>query len=373
MLLQNGVIFYKGNFLKMDMRTESHQIVEIAPHISGKDRIDCSEKLIIPGLIDLHTHGCVGYDFSTSSPKEINQMLEYYQTCGITSVCATTMTMSPQNCKEAAKNIAIAAKNSPASRIIGINMEGPFLNPQKKGAHDETLLLSPDATLIEETNQLSDGLLRIMDIAPELPGAMDIIKKYSKEKIISLAHTSSNYSMALEAFEHGANHITHLFNAMNGLHHRDPGLVGALYEKDFFAEVICDGTHIHPTVIRMIFELCAPKLVLISDSMCACGLSDGDYQLGGLDVTVCGQTATLADGTIAGSVTNVYQGMLNAIKFGIKPEQAVLSATLLPAQSIRCDHQYGSLEVGKTADFLILDKDYKLLSVFQDGRLVHSA
>ncbi|WP_077534624.1 N-acetylglucosamine-6-phosphate deacetylase [Massiliimalia massiliensis] len=369
MIFQNASVFYRGTFQRLDLKTNGALIEEIAPHIPGKPALDCSGKLLIPGLIDIHTHGCVGFDFSTASPEEMETMLKYYQKNGITSVCATTMTMPSEGCRRAARNIAGAAKQAGGSRIIGINMEGPFLSRQRKGAHDEQYLTAPDKALLDEFNRLSGGLLKIINLAPELDGAMKIIDDYHSEKVISIAHTACGYETALEAFDRGADHITHLFNAMNGLHHRDPGIIGALSDRDVFAELICDGIHIHPAVIRLMFRLCAAKMVMISDSMCACGLSDGQYQLGGLDVTVVNRKATLSDGTIAGSSTNVYQGMRNVIGFGVPAEQAILSATLLPAKSIRCDSDYGSLEVGKHADLLLLDQDYQVEAVYQDGNL----
>ncbi|SCH16462.1 N-acetylglucosamine-6-phosphate deacetylase [uncultured Ruminococcus sp.] len=371
MLFQHGTVFYQSQFRQIDVRVENGKITEAAAHLEGTETIDCTGKLLLPGLVDIHSHGCMGSDFSTAQPQEMEKMLQYYQSWGITSVCPTTITMSPEGCKRAVTNLAQVNSLSPSgSRMLGINLEGPFLNPAKKGAHDERFLIPPDLELLDELDKLSGGLLRIIDIDPTLAGADQVIERYHQEKTISLAHTPCTYDQAIEAFDRGADHITHLFNAMNGLHHRDPGLVGALGDRDVFAELICDGIHIHPSVIRLIFRACAPKLAIISDSMCACGLTDGTYELGGLTVTVTGRKAALADGTIAGSVTNVYQGMCNAIRFGVPAEQAILSASLIPAKSIGADQEYGSIEPGKYADLLLVQPDYQLEHVYQAGKLV---
>lgn len=372
MLLQHAKVFCSGAFAQLDVRVEDGRITELAPRLSGPDALDCTGYRLLPGLIDIHTHGCMGEDFSTSQPEGISRMLHYYQQNGITSVCATTMTMPPDGCRAAMRNIREAARSGAGSRILGINMEGPFLNPEKKGAHDPALLTPPDPKLVEELDELSGGMIRLIDLAPELPGGTELLDRFRGKKVLSLAHTACGYEAALEAFDRGADHITHLFNAMNGIHHRDPGIPGALLERDFFAELICDGIHIHPAVIRMVFSLCAEKLVLISDSMSACGLSDGKYKLGGLDVTVRGKKATLDNGSLAGSVTNVFQGMVNAIRFGVPEEAAILSATAIPAASIRCADQAGSIAPGRAADLVLVDDSYQIRQVWQAGTPVLS-
>jgi N-acetylglucosamine-6-phosphate deacetylase len=301
----------------------------------------------------------------------IGKMCNYYAYNGITSVLATTMTDGKENSYQAMSNIKdYCNQEKSGSRILGINLEGPFLGKDKKGAHDERYLLEIDIEFFEKLDELSGKQIRIVSIDPNLTGAMEFIRDYKDEKVISLAHTSASYETAISAMKAGANHVTHLFNAMNPLHHREPGLLGAALEKPCFTEIICDGIHIHPAIIRFLFQSIPGKVVLISDSMMAAGLSDGNYLLGGLNVTVQNGKATLEDGTIAGSATNLYHSMCNAIKFGVKPEDAILSATYLPAKSIGKEGVAGSIGIGRKADLLILHKDYSIKTVLINGKQV---
>lgn len=372
MILKNGKVFYNGRFSDLDIQIQKNRIAAIQEGISDLEEevIDCSGKKIIPGLIDMHSHGCMGFDFSTAGAEEIESMRNYYLSKGITSIAATTMTMSIEEYKKAVINIKEAISSaSKGSKIVGINMEGPFLGKGKKGAHDTQYLIPINEAIFEELYLLSGKTIKIVDIDPDLEGSMAFIRKYSKEMTLSIAHTECSYDTANRALDEGASHITHLFNAMNGLHHREPGIVGALFDRDVCAEIICDDIHIHPTVIRMMFKLCPEKLILISDSMCACGLKDGEYILGGLPVFVKHHKATLADGTIAGSTTNVYECMLNTIHFHVPEEKAILSATFIPAKALHLEDEIGSIEVGKIADLVITDMAYELQTVILNGKI----
>lgn len=368
MLFKNAVIFYDGNFKKLDVKTENGIFSEIGENLSSENSVDLSGKMLLPGLIDIHTHGCMGYDFSSASVSEMEKMCEFYGHNGITSVLATSMTMDYECYKQAMITIHKAMESDlKGSNILGINMEGPFLGVDKKGAHDAQYLSPIDFEKFDELDVLSGNNIRLVDIDPLLGSSIEFIKKYSRTKTLSLAHTSCSYDMANEAIQAGASHVTHLFNAMNGLHHREPGIVGAVSDNNIQAEIICDGIHIHPSVIRLMFKLDAEKMILISDSMCAAGLNDGNYELGGQKVIVVDKKATLADGTIAGSTTTVYQAMKNAIRFGVQKEQAILSATLIPAKSVKLDNLVGSIEVGKRADLLVFSPNFDLQQVYIAG------
>lgn len=371
MIYKNAEVFVDGSFKKVDIEVTDGKFTRIQETLDSSEFVDCSHKLILPGFIDIHTHGCVGFDFNNASVSEIEKMCTFYAKNGITSILATTMTIDYETYKQAMLTIKKAKESNVfGSRIVGINMEGPFLGSDKKGAHDERYLMSLDKEKFEELNNLSGDLIKIADIDPNLENSIAFIRDVSKTKTVSLAHTSCDYDLAVKAIEAGATHITHLFNAMNGLHHRKPGLVGAFSDYNVHAEMICDGIHIHPSVIRMMFKIGSDKLILISDSMRAAGLEDGVYELGGQDVYVKDCKATLKDGTIAGSTITVYQAIKRAIAFGVPKEQAILSATLIPAMAIHAEDQIGSISTGKKADFVILDKDYNIKQVYKDGTML---
>lgn len=372
MLYKNAEVFLNGTFKKADFTVENGRFGAIyAPEsvtLNYPESMDCSGKRIIPGFIELHSHGCIGYDFTTAETNDIEKMCRFYARNGITSILATTMTIDYEIYKSAMVRIKTIMDNQiKGTRIIGINMEGPFLGADKKGAHDVRYLMPLDEKKYSELNDLSGNNVRIIDLDPNLSGSLEFIKKHSKDKVISLAHTSCTYELASQAIAAGATHVTHLFNAMNGLHHREPGLVGAVSDFDIHAEIICDGIHIHPSVIRLMYKVDSDKLILISDSMSAAGLEDGIYELGGQKVYVNNGKATLEDGTIAGSTTTVYKAFKNVIKYGIPVEEAVLSATLIPAKAINADKEIGSIEAGKKADFIIMDQDYNIENVYKDG------
>ena len=225
------------------------------------------------------------------------------------------------------------------------------------------------ARLLQEA---AKGLIRIVDIAPELEGAASFIREVSGSCRVSAAHTDASYEEAAAAFDAGASHLTHLFNAMPPIRHREPGVIGAASERqNVTAELICDGFHIHPAIVRMAFKLFPGRLCLISDSMRCCGMPEGEYELGGQQVFVKDRQARLRDGTLAGATLNLYDDMVNAIRFGIPAEDAVLAATLLPAREVLIDKETGSLEEGKLADFLVCDGEWKLKRVYLGGRLLN--
>ena len=371
MLYKNAEVFIDGRFQKTDIEVTGGRFQAICPALTcdnQENSVDCNGKFIIPGFIELHSHGCIGYDFTTADTTDIEKMCEFYGKNGVTSILATTMTIDYEIYKNAMIHIKeVMNTQKTGSRIIGINMEGPFLGADKKGAHDERYLMPIDEEKYLELNKLSGDNVRIIDLDPKLSGSIEFIKEHSKSKVISLAHTSCDYDLAAKAIEAGATHITHLFNAMNGLHHRQPGLVGAVSDFNVHAEMICDGIHIHPAVIRLMYKAFSDKLILISDSMSAAGLADGIYELGGQKVYVVNGKATLEDGTIAGSTTTVYRAFKNVIQFGIPVEQAILSATLIPATAIHAEKEIGSISTGKRADFIIMDHNYNIEKVFKEG------
>lgn len=374
----HGLVFHEGKgFVRDTLYTEQ----DCFSRSTSEDTIlDADGCYVIPGLIDIHFHGCAGHDFSDASPEGLATIAKYQLSQGVTSICPASMTLAPQtlrNICECGKDFS--SKDEPnGSRLVGINLEGPFISGHKCGAQNPAFVHPADLTLLEELQSYAGGLVKLVTLAPETEGAMDFIRqvKHSdlKDISISLGHTESDYDTAKKALDLGANHITHLFNAMPGFTHRAPGVIGAAFDApDCFVEIICDGVHIAPPVIRAAFAMFGShRIVLISDSMRATGLSDGSYTLGGLDVQVNGKHATLADGTLAGSVTNLLHCMRCAVSMGIPLEDAVQCATINPARSIGIDSHYGSLAPGKAADFLLLDKSLNLVGIYKNGHKIET-
>lgn len=341
------------------------------------DRVDAETEVIdgegcfaIPGLVDIHFHGCVGDDFCDASPDAIGHIAEYEASIGVTSICPATMTLAPEELHEIMKTAGSYQGNAGA-KLVGINMEGPFISEKKKGAQAAKHIRNCDVELFRDLQEAAGGLIKLVDIAPENPGAMEFIDAVKDEVIVSIAHTTADYDTASEAFARGASHVTHLYNAMPPLNHRDPGVIGAARDaEECHVELICDGVHIHPAVVRATFEMFGPeRVILISDSMRATGLTDGQYTLGGQDVFVKGPRATLADGTIAGSATNLMECLKVAVReMGIPLEDAVAAATMNPAKEIGIYDQCGSITAGKAADLVLLDHDLNVKAVYVDGK-----
>lgn len=329
----------------------------------------------IPGLIDLHFHGCKGDDFCDGSRDAIARIAEYEASVGVTAIAPATMTLPVEELEQILR-VAAEYKKGPHSKkeadFVGINMEGPFISPAKKGAQDERNIIPCDVKVCERFLEVSEGLVKFMGIAPEeSENAVSFIEAVKDKVNVSLAHTNADYDTAMAAFNAGADHAVHLYNAMPAFTHRAPGVIGAVYDsKHVMAEIICDGVHIHPAAVRATFEMMGEdRMILISDSMRATGLEDGEYTLGGQPVTVRGNLATLHDGTIAGSATNLMDCMRFVVKtVGLPLETAVMCATENPAKEIGIFNEVGSISVGKRADFVLLDQELNIAAVYIDGK-----
>ncbi len=331
--------------------------------------IDGEGCFAIPGLVDIHFHGCVGDDFCDATQDAIRHMAEHEAKIGVTSICPATMTLSEEELHAIMCNAGTYQGESGA-KLVGINMEGPFISAKKKGAQAADHIRRCDVELFRKLQEEAKGLIKLVDIAPENDGAMEFIEAVKDEVVVSIAHTTADYDTASEALEKGASHVTHLYNAMPPLNHRDPGVIGAARDaENCHVELICDGVHIHPSVVRATFEMFgADRVILISDSMRATGLSDGQYTLGGQDVFVKGAKATLADGTIAGSATDLMGCLRTAVqKMGIPLEDAVACATMNPAKEIGIYDRCGSITEGKAADLVLLDEDLQVKAVYVNG------
>lgn len=335
--------------------------------------IDLGGAYVIPGLVDTHIHGAMGSDFCEASPEGLREMGRYLASVGVTSFAPASATVPYETLSAAYKNAVEYVDNKPADAayLCAIHMEGPFFSYKKKGAQNPDYLREPDVAAYEKLQQDARGLITLVDVAPELPGAIEFIEKVSKTACVSLAHTDATYGQARAGIKAGATRVTHLFNAMSGLGHREPGVVGAAAEADnVWAELICDGHHVHPAAIRAAVKLFPGRIVLISDALCCLGMPEGEYELGGLRVIMKNRLARLVDGTIAGAATNLYDAMRNAVKFGMKKEDAILAATANPAKAAGAYGEIGSISEGKRADFVIASRALVRKQVVVGGREV---
>ena len=366
MIIKNGNVFQEdGSFRRETLYIRNHRLTEAFEATSEEEVIDAEGLMVIPGLVDIHSHGAYGEDFSDGDPEGLKKILRYERQSGITSYCPTSMTLPKEQLKKIFKGIREAEKSGDGATVAGINMEGPFLDPVKKGAHVEEWITEPDADFVKELNEVSGGRIRLVTLAPNVKGAMDFIREMKEEVQISLGHTAADYECAAEAMALGAHHVTHLYNAMQPLAHREPGLIGAAADDpECMVELICDGYHIHPSVIRTTFKMFGPeRVILISDSMRATGMKNGTYELGGQEVTVKDRKAVLKDGTLAGSATNLFGCMCKAIEFGVPVDQAIFAATRNPARSIGIYDRTGSVHTGKEADLLLVTENFELKRV----------
>ncbi|MCH5254701.1 MAG: N-acetylglucosamine-6-phosphate deacetylase [Lachnospiraceae bacterium] len=338
-----------------------------------------TERYILPGLVDIHFHGCAGYDFCDGTVEAMCAIASYELVHGITTICPATMTLPEEMltdiCATCAETVRtkVLQEGIPFGDVLkGIYLEGPFISMEKKGAQNPAYIRKPDRKMLERLQQAAEGLIKVVAIAPETEGAIDCIRDGKNDFCFSIAHTCADYATARNAIRSGAHHVTHLYNAMPPFNHREPGVVGAAAEEEQTdVELICDGIHIHPSVVKSTFQLFgADRVILISDSMMATGMEDGEYMLGGQPVQVKGNHATLADGTIAGSAMNLFDCMRMAVRMGVPKEDAVRAAAFNPARAIGIEEECGILQAGKKADILITNREFELQEVIKFGRTV---
>ena len=372
MLFQNATIFTEDfRFIKGSFTVENGRFGRVYEGIASTEGVNLQGAYVIPGLIDVHNHGNSGADFSDGDYEGLKRMAAYLAANGVTSFAPASMTLPYDVLDRAFATAAQLKAEQPAgsARLMGIQMEGPFFCMKKKGAQNGDYLKDPDFDAFKRLYDGCGGLVRIVDLAPELPGSVEFVQKAKELCTVSIAHTDSDYDHAKAAIDAGVTHLTHLFNAMPSIHHRNPGVIAAAAENPAVrAELICDGIHVHPASIRLAFRLFGPeRMVLISDALRCCGMPDGQYELGGQDVFLKGKTCTLADGTLAGSVTNLFGCMQNVISYGIAPETAIRAASYNPACALGVQDEVGSIAPGKLADFVVCDAGWNRQAVYLGG------
>ncbi len=319
--------------------------------------IDCTGLCVYPGLFDIHLHGCNGYD--TMDEGALSHIAENEGKNGTTSFLPTTMTVAMEDIK---KVTDVDIDNIRGARIPGFHLEGPYISPKYKGAQNEIYIRKPN---IDEFNSIKN--IKMVTVAPEIEGAAEFIEKC--EAVVSVGHTDSDYDTAIKAIEKGAKCLTHTFNAMPPLHHRKPGVIGAAVVENIYVQVICDGVHLHKGAVMALYKMFGrDRMILISDSMRAAGLPDGQYDLGGQNVIVKDGVARLADGTIAGGTSFLWQCVKKAVEFGIPKEDAVIMATRTPAtlMKVKC----GEVKEGYSADLIFADEDMDIKTVLINGEKV---
>ncbi len=380
MKIKNGLVYEAGKFIAgKDVVTDGSYFAE---QTADSVEIDATDCYVIPGLIDIHFHGCAGVDFCDGTIEAMRKMAEYELQQGVTSIHPATMTLSEEELtgisREAKKFYDMQHADEESYRteaeLVGIYMEGPYVSVKKKGAQNPLYVHKPDVEMFYRLQKEAEGLYHICVVAPEEEGAMEFIRTVKKDVRVSIAHTVADYDATTEAFKNGASQVTHLYNAMPPFLHREPGVIGAACDNEnVMVELICDGVHSHPATIRTTFKMFgAERIIMISDSMMATGMPDGTYSLGGQEVKVRGNLATLTvDGAIAGSATNLFDCLrFNVKTVGLPLETVVRCATENPAKAAGIWEQYGSITTGKYADCVVMDKELNIRHIIKHGKLV---
>lgn len=375
MIIKGGLVFdLDKGFVQRDLFTDGPLISAESGDSTVVDAANC---YVIPGLVDVHFHGCVGEDFSDATREGLQRIADFELSEGVTYICPASMTLPEETLTEICKNVAAhRLESTSGAEVVGAHLEGPFLSYAKRGAQNADFLRDPDGEMLARLQKASDGCVKLMTMAPEQPGGLEFIAKAAELGVtVSVGHTTADYDTAMAAFAAGASHATHLYNGMPPIHHRAPAVIGAAFDSPGVrAEIICDGIHIHPAMIRLTFRLFgAERMVLISDSLRATGMPDGQYPFGGQEIEVHGNRATIVGHpeTLAGSVTSLMGCMKQAVGMGIPMADAVRAATYNPACAIGIDDRAGTLDVGKEASIVLLDKaDLSVKSIIFKGQIV---
>ncbi|MGN0893584.1 MAG: N-acetylglucosamine-6-phosphate deacetylase [Succinivibrio sp.] len=376
MIIKDALVFKDGQFEKGDVCTEGGLISQSS---SDGRIIDAHDLYLLPGFVDLHFHGADNADFMDGDLEQLIKLAEYEAKNGITSIAPASMTMSRECILKSIRTAVLykklfESKHKACASLEGIYLEGPFVSEKKLGAQNPDYVLKPSKAALKEFLDSAEGLIKVVVIAPEKEGALELIESFKDRVVFSLGHSDSDYETATQAMNCGLSQLTHTFNAMNPFLHRKPGPIGAACDSEnTVCEIITDGIHVHSSWVRALFKLKnAESIVMVSDSMMATGLCDGVYSLGGQRVMVKGRRATLENGVIAGSASNLYDCFKNAVlNMNIPLGRAVLACTQNPARVLKIDHFAGKIEKNYRADLLIADRELNLKGVILRGELLY--
>lgn len=371
MILKNATI-YGADFVprKLDMEIADGVIARLADTLpDADDALDCAGCTVVPGFVDIHIHGGGGGDMADADTSSLQRMSRYLAQRGVTSFCPASMTLPYVQLRPQFAAVEACKGNEDGARILGVRMEGPYISMEKKGAQCGDYVRTPDLAEFSALHAVSP--VCVVDVAPEVDGALAFAEAASDVCTVSAGHTAATFDETALALAHGFSHATHLFNAMPPIRNREPGAVTAFFNSETAtAEMICDGFHNHPAIVRTAFRLLGPdRAVVVSDSMRAAGCGDGDYVLGGQQVFVRNGEARLADGTIAASTTNLFAEFRNLLSWGVPFECALRACTINPARVAGWADAVGSIEVGKAADLLVLDDTLHIRHVFIQGKV----
>ncbi len=374
-------MIYKADYVILEEKIEKDLFVEVE---NGKikslsknepEKFINLEGILAPGLVDTHIHGYKNEDIMNAKKGSLNIISKGLLECGVTSFLPTTLTDSTEKLNQAVKIIGQEYKNLEGAKVRGIFLEGPFFTEKYKGAQNEKYMSDPDIEKLKKWKELSGGLVNKIAIAPERKNTEEFIKKANAMGVyVALGHSDASYDQAIRAVDHGANIFVHTFNAMSGLHHRNPGMVGAAMNSDAISELICDGHHVNPIACEILINKKGyQKIALITDCMMAGGMPDGAYKLGDFPVEVKDGTARLESGNLAGSILKLKEAVKNVVDWDIADiYEAVQMASLIPAKSVGIDNLCGKIKVGYDADFILLDYDLNLLKTFLNGQEKYS-
>ncbi|MGD1821769.1 MAG: N-acetylglucosamine-6-phosphate deacetylase [Pleomorphochaeta sp.] len=376
MIIKNAKIFHESKWLNgsVEFNTTINSISSCEIESNNDTIIDAQGMYLLPGFIDVHTHGAINIDVNhIQNTKEVNKLSLFYASHGTTSFLSSIMSDSIENTERVINVLNRSIDEScEGAKLLGIHLEGPFISKEYKGAMDERYLKDADSSLLNHYIELSNNNIKYITVAPEVKNVNDLVKKYSDKIVFSIGHSGASYQLCISAIDNGANSITHMYNAMKLFHQHYPSVVGAALESDVYCEAICDGFHLVPATVRLLLKVKGlDRIVAVSDSMMAAGLNEGPYKLGPNTVVVENGDAKLLDGVRAGSTLTQDIALKNLIKFTNKPLEKLLPLfTRNPAQMLNIYDKKGSISINKDADFVLINKDYEIEKTIVNGKIV---